>query len=595
MLDVPPIDTRLSTGKRLHIGRRSSPQLRIWILVVLFIVGMVALGLSSIALSATLKVPADYPTIQGAINASKSGDVIMVAQGNYAENLTLKPNIRLEGGYKSDYSARNWMSWPSIIDGAQKGSVVIGADRATLDGFTLRNGKAALGAGLFLDRGSMTIKNNTIEDNVADSGGGGLCIQFGPQAPPFTDIELNTIRRNTVLGPHGGQGGGIFVVNSGNGIRITNNTIGGKLGDGNKAWGGGGGIAMESTSIFQIERNTISQNEGGKFHGGGVMIIEGTPNATLTQNEITFNSVYGNFGGGVYSIGGTTISRNNIAFNTIFNTQSWGGGIAVSAPGGTPPRIDNNFIHNNEADHGAGIHVDSGHDVIIVNNSISSNRPDTPNAGAGIHVKNRASCVMRNNILWGNGDDFHEEMVGSCTLDHNDIEDGDQAGQNGNISANPLFIAYDNLHIQKNSPVINQGNAAAVPPLDYDGDKRGAKPDVGADEIVSESEPTCPLVRSAKASYLEAYLGDVRHFRDSYLNTNSAGKAFVGWYYAQAPAASDFLAQHAWARDITRWLVTPVVLVIAYPEVALFALISLVGAMAQRRRKAIHRTYRANR
>ena len=41
------------------------------------------------ALAVTWNVPGDFPTIQQAINASSSGDVIIVALGVYPENITV--------------------------------------------------------------------------------------------------------------------------------------------------------------------------------------------------------------------------------------------------------------------------------------------------------------------------------------------------------------------------------------------------------------------------------------------------------------------------------------------------------------------------
>ncbi len=543
---------------------------------------LLGLAIADYVSAAVIKVPADHATIQAAIAASQKGDVVWVAQGTYQENLSLKPGVKLEGGYKSDFSARNWTAWPTVVDGASKGSVVIGAHGAILDGFTLRNGKAAMGGGLFLERGSMTIKNNTIEDNAADNEGGGIYLRFNPEAPPYTDIDSNTIRRNKVLTTVGGKGGGIFLSDSSAGVRITKNVIGGALGNGNSA-PSGGGIWVESTAVFQIEDNTISFNTAGRFHGGGVVIADGSPNATLSGNQILYNSADANYGGGVYSIGGTFISRNNIGFNTIFSNLSWGGGIAVDAGSGTSPRLENNFIHNNEAKQGAGVYVVRGQNLILMNNSIAGNRPDAPQAGAGVYVKSGATCILQNNIIWANGDDLHEEAPGACTLDHNDIEDGDQAGQNGNISANPLFVAYDNLHIKKNSPVINAGRNAAAPSIDFDGDSRGLAVDIGADEVVSEQQP-CPLVKAAQASYLEPQLGAVRRFRDDYLETNAPGQAVVRWYYRQAPGASAFLERHDWARYAARWLATPFVFAIAYPELAL--VLAAAAALACWRRRA---------
>ena len=88
---------------------------------------------------AVLKVPDTFKRIQDAIDKWQKGDVVRVAQGSYTENLRLKPGVILEGGFKKDFSAQNWKQWPSVVDGNQQGSVVVGADGCQLNGFTLRN------------------------------------------------------------------------------------------------------------------------------------------------------------------------------------------------------------------------------------------------------------------------------------------------------------------------------------------------------------------------------------------------------------------------------------------------------------------------
>jgi hypothetical protein len=51
----------------------------------------------------------------------------------------------------------------------------------------------------------------------------------------------------------------------------------------------------------------------------------------------------------------------------------------------------------------------------------------------------------------------------------------------------------------------------------------------------------------------------LRRFRDRYLMTNPAGRAFVDAYYSVGPYAADIIVEHPWMRTTTRVLLTPLV------------------------------------
>jgi hypothetical protein len=91
-----------------------------------------------------------------------------------------------------------------------------------------------------------------------------------------------------------------------------------------------------------------------------------------------------------------------------------------------------------------------------------------------------------NNIIWENKDDFMEIVKGTCILDHNNIEDGDGLGKNGNISSDPKFVSQYDLHIKSSSGAIDAGNPKDAPKDDIDDQRRSGKPDIGADEYIGE-------------------------------------------------------------------------------------------------------------
>lgn len=83
--------------------------------------------------TATLNVPADFPTLQAAINAASDGDTVLVAPGTYTENIDfLGKAITVE-------SAQGPGS--TVIDGGNQATVVSfrsGESRAALlQGFTI--------------------------------------------------------------------------------------------------------------------------------------------------------------------------------------------------------------------------------------------------------------------------------------------------------------------------------------------------------------------------------------------------------------------------------------------------------------------------
>jgi uncharacterized repeat protein (TIGR01451 family) len=88
----------------------------------------------------------------------------------------------------------------------------------------------------------------------------------------------------------------------------------------------------------------------------------------------------------------------------------------------------------------------------------------------------------------------------------------------------------------------------------------------------------CFIATAAYGSALEPHVVALREFRDRYLQRTRLGRAFIGFYYRHSPPIADFMADHAWLRFLARMVLTPLVLVIAFPfrAVALAALAAIV-------------------
>jgi len=101
------------------------------------------------------KVPADFKTIQTALDSAKPGDAIAIAPGTYPEQFTLGDGLALFG------SAQD----ACIIQGDGAGPVVTIAGAARLEGLTIRDGET----GIYMQaETSLDIARCRIADNVED-------------------------------------------------------------------------------------------------------------------------------------------------------------------------------------------------------------------------------------------------------------------------------------------------------------------------------------------------------------------------------------------------------------------------------------------
>ena len=186
-----------------------------------------------------------YFTIQDAINNALDGDTISIAPGTYYKNLVVNRNINIIGAGKDI----------TIIDGQQKDSVIIiNPDIiATISGFTIRNGNAERGGGVFINGATLTLQNSTVTGNTATYGGG-----------IWNGYTLTLINSQVTGNTYGWLGGGIC--NCGSGLVIINSQISGNRKSGNDCRGGG--IYNYYGAIGKLQNSTITGNTA--VYGGGV-------------------------------------------------------------------------------------------------------------------------------------------------------------------------------------------------------------------------------------------------------------------------------------------------------------------------------------
>src|SRR5262245_27628275 len=225
-------------------SRRSAPMRIVLPLLLAFTIDVAAEARAS-----TWHVPADYQTIQAAIDAAVNGDTVLVAPGTYVERINFKGKAIVVTS--SDGAA------VTVIDGNLLGSVVTfkssEGSGSVLAGFTVTHGKSySGGGGVDCYRADPTIHDCIISDNLCfEAGGGGVnCLQGDPT------IRDCTISRNSSTY----WGGGISAYMS-NAI-IENNVI-----TGNSApWGGGIFAIFDYTP--SIHGNTIAANTAVKHVPG---------------------------------------------------------------------------------------------------------------------------------------------------------------------------------------------------------------------------------------------------------------------------------------------------------------------------------------
>jgi hypothetical protein len=412
----------------------------------------------------------NFKSIQEAINVAQPGSTIQVAQGTYFENITINSSkdISLQGGWNSDFSSRSNDEESTIIDGSARSSVI--SVNATnnfivslkVDGFSIRNGKADEGGGIFVraDRSAVArivVRHCKINGNQATRNGGGVVLGSLGGSTIDASFEYDVISNNSAVYVGGGITGSStndrsllrWTVASSN---ISGNTVSGL----SKAEGG------------------LGIDWGGGWDGGGVAVfaMNGGMNEVLLQNNYITNNKSGYGGGILVNALGKDASIKGTLFNNVIARN-----VAVSGGGG------GEYIMS-EPSNSTGSFVGS---VIWsqTNNTIVQNVSSRSAAGivcASSGTGGSISLLLRNDIVWGNTDPnggnslTPQIAVGhpqpppgpvttqTASVMYSDVGDFITAGTgqytpNQTISIDPLLSNSDGiLTLKASSPCIDAGD-----------------------------------------------------------------------------------------------------------------------------------------
>ncbi|MBN1605547.1 MAG: hypothetical protein JW940_02885, partial [Polyangiaceae bacterium] len=429
----------------------------------------------------------------------------------------LKPGVAIYGGFQgfeTQRDQRDYGAHVSVITGepysATPGDplddayhVVVGADDAVLDGFTITTSNAdgdsalerACGGGLLNDGVSPTLRNCIFTANRAKDNGGAICNLNG--AAPH--IESCAFADNVLTSSSGGIGAAIYSENSspviidssftshtlsrGEGAAIGNRggsaTVVGCTFSDNSARDGGGAAyeADDATSLYS--ECTFEHNRTGYSGGGALQSYQASP---IIVGSYFFDNQ--GISGGAISFGpGSPYLANSIFRSNHASTSAGGFGGAVESAQ-SAPTIVNCLFDTNDAVEGAGswsqagaLGINGGGATITNCTFYNNQAPGTNGQGGAIWMDATTLSTISNSIFSGNvattAPDIYHPTDGA-RIAHSVVSGTVDCLVAGTcIAVDPLFVdAAGGDFAPQNSVCIDSADASRLPEdtgdLDHD-------------------------------------------------------------------------------------------------------------------------------
>ncbi len=311
------------------------------------------------------RVPADYPTIQAAINAAFSGDTILVAAGNYTESLNFnKSGVTLTG--ENQNTVLNGTAGIPVITAAN----LFGDVKARITGFTINGGSLAIKClgtvsllqidnnalsttGILLEDGAaVDIKNNTISNCEPVRGLGHNAVQIignsfnnslGPLPPGISVISAVGLIQDNIFNQ---RWDGALKISNASDLQVVRNRF---VGCG--AWDQGAGVNVTNSTVTL--QNNLFQNCSIANSGKGGAVNMSNSTGTLYNN--VFYNTKGNSSSTTHGVVVYSANSNITAKNNIFMANARGAQVVYATGSGTQDYSYNNFWNNTTSQLATGI------------------------------------------------------------------------------------------------------------------------------------------------------------------------------------------------------------------------------------------------
>ncbi|HEX8991476.1 MAG TPA: right-handed parallel beta-helix repeat-containing protein [Anaerolineales bacterium] len=381
-----------------------------------------------------LHVPDNYSTIQSAINAASSGDIIQVAPGTYNETITLNKAVALTATSSNSVNAA---SNTTVLDGGNgQATILIPAgltQMPSIQGFVIRNSKDGIEAHSEFNAEDNYFYGSAVAVEYAQGSGGtnrgNVYFHSGDDAIRVDDISVPLLIENNRF---------MYAGDDSVEVQLAANTA---------------PTSMVETDIWN---NMLigSAQDGIKFVDSGPGPLDANRRFVVAGNLIANNRQAG------------------IGFMHSGNTNEDFSGVSTDEP----VRVYNNTFYGNNYGLSGGANLVAFNDIIANSTSRGAWRVQGPQG---------ANSVIAYTLFWANGLNTDQTLLGAGNIIQRDplFVAAPNPGPDG--AWGTVDDDFSGLLLQQGSPAIDRGvtqymaaDGELVPPTPLTG-FLGAAPDLG--------------------------------------------------------------------------------------------------------------------